>query len=127
MKFTADNKIMYGQDADNHIGIPPNIDFQVERLNSEMYRLTARGYGRMSDVESDYGHGPLYVYGLDDATKRLFDRAATSSLSTELARERIRNVMRESSRHERSKAGKTGWSRQKGSRQKARQLAFNDF
>ena len=77
MKFRSDNKIRYGQDFRQHVGIPSGVDFDVEHFGnkySEMYVLTAPGYGDTSDSES-YGAGSLHVWGLTERQRKRFEDA----------------------------------------------------
>ena len=56
MKFSKDNKINYGQDFFQKVGIPHGVDFCVSVVDSNCVKLTAPGYGG-----KPYGNGALYV------------------------------------------------------------------
>lgn len=89
MKFLPDNNIRFGLDSEEYVGIPTSVDFVVEKLNGEFYRLIAHGYGEMSKGPDAYGDGPLYVRGLTEDQKRLFNKFAIPSQSTNLPQDKI--------------------------------------
>ncbi len=81
MKFLTGNTIQYAQDSDEHTGIVTGVEFIVEKLNDELYRLTADGYGELDTGSGSYGEGPLYVWGssLSVDQKSVFDEHAKDS------------------------------------------------
>lgn len=68
MKFRAGNKYKYRQDFFTYIGIPAGIEFGVEPLPGEKFRLEGPGYGE----KSAYGNGHLYVWGLTRRQRAAF-------------------------------------------------------
>ena len=88
MKFLVGNSIRFAQDSKELVGIPPSVEFVVEKLNPEMYRLTADGYGVMEKGPEAYDLGPLYVWDLTEDQRRLFDLFAIESQSDTLSFEK---------------------------------------
>ena len=58
MKFQKDNKIFYYQDHGWGIGLPDNVDFEIEKANSNGIWLRGPGYGQ----PQNYGNGGIAVY-----------------------------------------------------------------
>ena len=71
MRFRKDNRIKYGQDHGQYVGIPPGIDFRVERIGNR-FKLIAPGYGDLS-TPGAYGNGALYVWGLTQRQTARFE------------------------------------------------------
>jgi len=95
MKFREGNNHKYGQDFSQRTGIPAGVDFDVERLAENSFRLTAPGYGLITNertlvvkcrqcgqtdwratAKSTYGKGQLYVWGLTKSQRDRFAKAA---------------------------------------------------
>ena len=62
------------------VGIPKGVDFKVvlavhvKRKDGPIYQLTADGYGS----ESDYGVGPILVFGVRKDKRARFDKACNN-------------------------------------------------
>ncbi len=81
MRFRKDNRIRYGQDDRQHVGIPSGgVDFSVEGL-SEVWVLSACGYGCLAPTHSHscYGDGALFVWGLTTQQRKRFEAAEAES------------------------------------------------
>lgn len=74
LRFTKSNKIKYGQDHCQWRGVPAGVDFDVQRFGSEMFTLTASGYGLAK--RGHYGNGKLYVWGLTPFHRKRFESAS---------------------------------------------------
>lgn len=74
MKFRKNNKICFGQDFNYYQGIPSGIDFKVERLDKNKFRLIAKGYGLLTSHHNDYGNGALFPYSLTDKQIETFNK-----------------------------------------------------
>jgi len=61
MKFPEDNNIVYGQDFGWFVGIPSNVDFEIESVEDNRIILIADDYGRL-DKKDKYGNGSICVY-----------------------------------------------------------------
>lgn len=71
------NTIRYGQDHCQHCGVPPGVDFRVERLRgaaSVVFVLTACGYGCLRH-RNCFGNGNLYIWGLTVRQRRRMEAA----------------------------------------------------
>lgn len=74
MRFRPDNKIRYGQDSQQHVGVPSGVDFTVEKFGSDlsgMFVLVGDGYGQIKP-RGHYGNGALYAWGLTPKQARRF-------------------------------------------------------
>ncbi len=56
VKF-KENRILFGQDCAYYRGIPEGVEFTVSRVNKDVLKLTACGFGG-----NPYGNGALFVY-----------------------------------------------------------------
>lgn len=68
------NKIRYGQDFSQHIGVPSGVDFKVASLGDGRFKLVGDGYGEL-DRPDQYGNGALYVWGLSPKQRKRFESA----------------------------------------------------
>ena len=87
MKFPPDNKIKYGQDFSQHVGVPSGVDFEIEKAEdtiSYAYELTGPGYGG-----EPYGCGKMYVWGLTDEEAQLFGEPPRNRFSLLDIRENV--------------------------------------
>jgi len=56
MKFSKRNRIRYGQDFFQHVGLPSGVDFDVTIDDANCATLRAPGYGG-----TPYGNGAIHV------------------------------------------------------------------
>ena len=78
MKFRRNNKIRYGQDFRQHVGIPTGVDFRVKTFTAGHWELWASGYGG----GDDHGNGSLIVWGLTTRQTQRFERELTKQTET---------------------------------------------
>lgn len=71
MKLRKGNKIKYGQDSQQRIGVPHGVDYKVEHFGKKNFKLTGYGYGKIGN----YGNGALYVWGLTNIQRKRFENA----------------------------------------------------
>ena len=60
MIFQKNNNFRYSQDMQSKRNVPSGIDFRVEQLTLNLFKLTAYGYGEV-DINNGYGNGSIFI------------------------------------------------------------------
>ena len=60
LRFKRNNKIRYGQDFGQHIGVPSDVVFTIDKVYNDSITIIANGYGIIGDG-SQYGNGALHI------------------------------------------------------------------